>query len=298
MKGLAFLLERKKICMYNEELFYLNGDRAMISLGPLTATQHCPYRCAFCYVQDGFKKYASLNENDIIKFLKENRMHYHIIYISGDTDSFAPPRTDMALHLLDRMSSELDVDLLFTTRTNFHSQHYKILQKIINKQKSKNKLIFSCISITRYSDDLAYIEPKPIPSPDERINTLKKLKEIGAVTVAALRPFLPVVDVNDYLIIISKLNGYVDIVLGEAFYFIRNGNICNRVFTNGILDEYEQDIVKSIRMPFNSNDLEWDVWHSKKYESIVSSYCKQNNIIFSMHSDQAIKEFNENYYRI
>ncbi len=65
----------------SEKWFFLNGKRAMVSLGPLTRNHHCPYQCAFCYVQDGFNKYATLDEDEIMNFLKKNRDNYHIIYI-------------------------------------------------------------------------------------------------------------------------------------------------------------------------------------------------------------------------
>lgn len=277
--------------MSNEQLFFLNGTRAMVSLGPLTDVQHCPYRCAFCYVQDGFTKYARLDEDAIINFLHEQRDNYKIIYISGDTDSFAPPRTERALLLLERIVNELDVDVLFTTRTIFSSQHLEILKRIIAEQKRTGNMFYACISITRYSEEAAYIEPNPIPTPDERIETLINLKKIGATTVAALRPFLPIVDVNDYITILEKTKGYVDIALGEPFYFVRNGKICKRVFPNGIPEKIENDITRNVKMSFDNNNLDWDVWDSSFYENTVRKYCDDNNIVFSMHSDDAISKY-------
>jgi len=263
----------------------------MVSLGPLTDYQHCPYRCAFCYVQDGFTKYARLDEDAIIDFLEENRSRYDIVYVSGDTDSFAPPRTERALYLLERIVNTLDVDVLFTTRTVFSESDYEILKRIIDEQNRTKNMFFACISITRYSENAAYIEPHPIPSPDQRIETLKRLKEAGATTVAALRPFLPVVDVSDYITILEKSQGYVDIALGEPFYFVRDGKICKRVFPNGIPEAFEPDIQRGVKMSFDDNNLDWDVWDSSDYERTVREYCNKNGIIFSMHSEDAIEEY-------
>ena len=275
----------------SEKLFFLNGKRAMVSLGPLSNARHCPYQCAFCYVQDGFNKYAVLDEDEIMDFLKTNRNNYQIIYISGDTDSFAPPRTDKALSLLKRMAFELDVDLLFTTRTTFKAEHYGILRDIADEQHRTNNNLYACISITRYSEDVDYIEPKPIPSPDERIETILNLKKIGATTVLALRPFLPVVDISDYLTIINKTLGYVDIVLGECFYFIRGGKIYKRVFKDGYKEVWEKDTEHGVVMGFDDNTLEWDVWDSSEYQDIIRKHCENHGIVFSMHSDDAISEY-------
>ena len=51
--------------------FYLEKERAMISLGSFNEKQHCVYKCAFCYVQDGFYSYSRLSVEDIIIFLKK-----------------------------------------------------------------------------------------------------------------------------------------------------------------------------------------------------------------------------------
>lgn len=277
--------------MKEKKLFFLNGKRAMISLGPFNSDRHCPYRCAFCYVQDGFEKYANLDVNDILAFLKANRKNYEIVYISGDTDSFAPPRTNIALELLAKISNHLDVDLLFTTRTIFDAEHLSLIKNVADNQRKKGYCLYACVSITRYSENVAYIEPSPIPSPDKRIETLINLKKAGAITVATLRPFLPVINVNDYITILEKAKGYVDIALGESFYFIPYGEIYQRVFPNGIPEHCLKDISHGNKMAFDTNELEWDVWDSAEYERIVRKYCDENGIIFSMHSDDAIAEY-------
>lgn len=124
-----------KILRTQSDPFYLDGKRAMISLGPLTQKRHCPYRCAFCYVQDDFSSYVKLDVDEIIKFLKEKRSMYNIIYVSGDTDSFAPPRTREGLDLLYKAAIEVDCDLLFTTRTTFKDSDYEKLKLIAAEQK-------------------------------------------------------------------------------------------------------------------------------------------------------------------
>lgn len=273
--------------------FYLNGERAMVSLGPLNESTHCPFKCAFCYVQDEFVSYAKLDINKIIDFLKINRNQYNIIYISGDTDSFAPPRTQQGLALLYEIVEKINCDVLFTTRTVFSDVDYEVLKEIINRQKRKKKMLYACVSITRLSDKNAYLEPEPIPTPIERLIVLKKLKKLEATTVLALRPFLPVVSTNEYIEIIDYINEYIDIVLGESFYFIRNGAVQKRVFRKGILKEYEKNITNK-KMNFDINDAVWDVWNSEDYEKLVQKKCEELGIIFSMHSEDAIKKFSNN----
>jgi DNA repair photolyase len=281
-----------KVLYDKKRPFYLDKGRAMISLGPLNEKRYCAFKCAFCYVQDGFNSYAKLNIDEIILFLKNNQKKYKIIYVSGDTDSFAAPRTDKALELLYNIAIEINCDLLFTTRTTFSEEHYQLLKIIVDKQKQKNKILYACVSITRLSDDYVYLEPKPIPTPKERIGVLEKLKQIGAVTILAIRPFLPVVAINDYLNIIDDVKDNVDIVLGESFYFIHGGAVEKRVFPNGIAEEWKKDILKNQIMSFDKkkNPI-WNIWQATKVKNIVQLKCDKLGLIFSMHSDDAIKEF-------
>jgi len=271
--------------------FYLENRRAMISLGPLSSNAYCTFHCAFCYVQDRFISYASLSDDEIITFLKDNRQEYDIIYVSGDTDSFAPPRTDRALGLLYRIVKEINCDLLFTTRTTFTDSNYEKIKPIVETQKKNNKMLYACVSITRFSEDYAYLEPNPIPSPIKRIDVLKKLKELCVTTVLAIRPFLPNVNVNDYLTIIDNAKLYIDIVLGESFYFVRGDKIEKRIFPNGIQPEYEIDIINNQKMLFDNNNADWSIWKATEYSRQVEAKCKEYNIIFAMHSDEAIEKY-------
>lgn len=273
--------------------FFVDGNRAMVSLGPFTDKMHCPYRCAFCYVQDDFRSYAKLEIDEIVKFLIDNRKDYSIIYVSGDTDSFAPPRTKNGLDLLESIVNAVSCDITFTTRSVFSNEEYNRIEKIIMEHKKTGYKFIAGSSITRYSKNTKYIEPEPIPSPDDRIEHIKKMKKLGAITMLGLRPFLPIVDKQDYITIIDKLYPYIDIVLGECFYFIRNGKIQKRVFPNGISKSIEEEITHNQTMKFDDNGSLWEIWNSKQYEDFVSSHCKKRGIIFSMHSKQALEEYDK-----
>lgn len=263
----------------------------MVSLGPFNDYQHCPYRCAFCYVQDDFRSYAKLDIEQIVAFLISNRKKYNIIYVSGDTDSFAPPRSTLGIELLSRIVSAVQCDITFTTRSTFTEDEYKKLAEIISIQKESGYMFIAGSSITRYSENTSYLEPAPIPSPDERIIHVKKMKRLGAITMLGLRPFLPVVDVNDYITILDKVAPDLDIALGECFYFIPDGKIQQRVFPDGIPESIKNNVTHNQEMTFDDNNSLWDVWNSDEYEKTVSEYCHKKNIIFAMHSEEALNEY-------
>ena len=117
------------------------------------------------------------------------------------------------------------------------------------------------------------------------------MKRAGAITMLGLRPFLPVVNVQDYITILDKVYPDLDIALGECFYFIRNGNIQHRVFPKGISDDVEKNITRNQRMEFDDNESLWDIWNSEEYENHVAEHCKKLGIIFAMHSREALEEY-------
>jgi DNA repair photolyase len=118
----------------------------------LSANKHCPYSCAFCYVQKGgdFPSYANREISEIITYLQEHTKEYDIVYISGDTDSFAPPRTEKGLELLQALVNELDVDIQITTRFVFSSEQLQKIAAINQQLMSKGKKLIISISISRF----------------------------------------------------------------------------------------------------------------------------------------------------
>ena len=271
-----------------ENLFYIGNNRAMISLGPLTDNKYCPYNCAFCYVKSGFTKYTKLEIDNIMTFLNYNKEKYDIVYISGDTDSFAPPRTEKAIDLIKRISENIDVDITFTTRTIFDEKSLEKLKYISNYMKNKNYKLIASISISRlYSAN--YIEPNPIPSPEERIETLKKLKENGLYTILATRPFLPIITSNEYIEIINKAKDYIDAVLGEIWY--ADEKLIKDVCKN--IDMKEIKFIENT-MDFDDNDKVWKCYEAKETIEDVTKFCKDNKIPFYMRSRPAIEYIRKN----
>src|SRR5258706_9777095 len=118
--------------------FDVSDNRAMVSLGPLSPKKYCTYSCPFCYVRTDFLSYASMSIPEIISWLRNCQQPFDIIYVSGDTDSFAPPRTSRGIELLEELC-EFNVDLLFTTRFVFAPEHlerlFQIRKHLTNKKK-------------------------------------------------------------------------------------------------------------------------------------------------------------------
>lgn len=265
--------------------FDIRDNRLMLSLGELSPKKYCTYSCPFCYLHsEEFSSYSSLPVNDIISWVREVNQPFDIIYVSGDTDSFAPPRTDMGIELLEKLC-EFNVDLLFTTRAPFNVSHLSRLAQIQNVQKSKDKMLIGCVSITQLNHP--HLEPKPIPTPEYRMEQLRNFKQSGLKSVLAMRPFLPIVPLDDYLQIIESTKDFIDLALGSHWFADPQGKLETGVFQgkslpSNTLFEYE-------KMDFDINESMWKVYKNETAEKEVRKRCASLNIPFFMRSKPAIQ---------
>lgn len=190
-------------------------NRAMVSLGPLSPKRYCTYKCAFCYVGGEFQRYPARSAADVLRWLELNRDRYDITYVSGDTDSFARPRTDEGIALLRGIAS-LDVDVLFTTRYAFTSEQADRIGAIASRQRENRKLFIGCASVLSPSDIDS--EPKPIPSPRKRLDSLRLLAERGVTAVLAVRPLLPSTTASEMEALVAACpSGVRNVITGWYF---------------------------------------------------------------------------------
>lgn len=264
--------------------FEIGDRRAMVSLGPLSPKRFCTYACEHCYVHAGFSQYPKLSIDGILDYLEDRRALYDIVYVSGDTDSFAKPRTAQGIELLRRLAF-LQCDVLFTTRAPLTSDEVHAISLISERVKKQGNLFIGCVSITRLTS-APHIEPKPIPSPKTRIDVLKRLHDAGILTVLAIRPFLPIIPPDEYALIVEKCSPFVDIVLGEAWYCDADGVLEGRVLGKDI--KLSDDFTEKT-MDFDKNGRIWKVYLGTEAERAVRKICGDLSIPFFMRSAPAVE---------
>lgn len=269
--------------MTEERQFEISNRRAMVSLGPLSEKKYCTFSCAHCYVQADFVKYPSWAVSEIHRFLIERRSEYDIVYISGDTDSFARPRTEEGMELLEKVVS-IGCDVLFTTRAVLDKENTDQIIELSRLCRTNGQLLIACVSISRLRS-APHIEPPPIPSPQERLRFLQALHSRGVDTVLAVRPFLPVIPPEEYAEIVELTAGHVDAVLGEAWYFDSEGRLEDRVLGTGtrVLSD-----IKMEKMDFNKSEVKWKVFEGNEAALVVEGACAKLGIPFFMRSGPAI----------
>lgn len=121
------------------------------------------------------------------------------------------------------------MDITFTTRTTFNEESLSKLKSINEYMKNKNRKLIASISISRLSS-ANYLEPYPIPSAEDRIETLKKLKQNGFIYNISYQTIFTSINANEYIEIIKKSKDYIDAVLGKIWY--ANDKLINDVCKN------------------------------------------------------------------
>lgn len=262
--------------------FDVRRGRAMVSLGPLAKTKHCTYSCPFCYVNAGFPSYASMSVTEIVKWLRSVQEPFDVIYVSGDTDSFAPPRTDEGLELLGALS-EFRRDLLFTTRAVLADRHLQRLARIRSRLLDDAKLLIGCVSVAQLTHP--HVEPAPVPPAARRLAQLHSFRQLGLKVVLAMRPFLPIVDTTEYFEIVDQALGGAHVVLGEAWYADQHG-----VLEKGVFRGPTPGSVEFTRHPmdFDDNLDTWKVYEPGPVIAAVANHCKTRGLPFFMRSPPAI----------
>lgn len=274
-----------------ETPFDIRENRALVSLGPLSPKKYCTYSCPFCYVNADFLSYVPLDRKEIVRWLSKRRREFDIVYVSGDTDSFAPPRAEEGIALLRDLST-LDVDVMFTTRTVFTPSQLDSLESISSNLRSAGHYLFGCGSVVQLN--FRHLEPPPIPPSEQRLAQLCAFKRRGIVSVLAARPFLPNVPANETVQIVRAVEHCVDVVLGEVWYFDSGGKLEGQVYQGKAPSGF---VYIRGQMDFDINTAEWNIYEGTETRKSVEAFCQSAGIPFFMRSRPAVEWIRNNGHR-
>jgi hypothetical protein len=270
------------------EPYFLGLGRAMVSLGPLRGGAFCPFRCRFCYVHGPYLRYASRSVEEIIDWLRGCRQRYDIVYVSGDTDSFARPRTAEGLRLLSQLA-ELNVDVLFTTRYVFTDAERRQLRGLFGRYRAMGRLLVACVSVAQLSHPR--LEPPPVPSPLARLRQARWLHDEGSTVLLTIRPFIPYVSDAEYAEI-ARLGGpHCAAILGGDWHVDQAGRIdlqARRAL--GVPDRDQLDPAMATHGPLDStNDgQEWLTYHHPAAAGAVGDVARRLHKKLFMRSAPAV----------
>lgn len=258
-------------------------NRIMVSFG-----EKCVFKCKYCYTLPScFENYPKLNIDQIINAVKNfPEKNFENIYISCDMDAFE--NQQRAIELIEKLAV-LNKDIHFTTKTILSDVTIERIANINYELIQKGRMLIPAISICAMESSKK-LEPDPIPTPLERIETIIKLKEKGLKVILAIRPFLPSVRISEYKEILDCTANYIEAVLGGTLFFDLEGTIEKRLGYN--IEDFRLQPMYFIDKPGM-----WKVYIGHRERNFVENYCKHMEKDFFMTSPPAIESIKRKYFR-
>ncbi len=162
----------------------------------INITQGCALECGYCYIQ-GYSDYPGpgkviLYENTaelLASELQRRRRKPHRVYFSPSSDAFqAVPEVQELTFRTMSLLLDAGVEVSFLTKGFVTERFFELF-------KGTPRAVFAQVGITTLDPTLSTtIEPGAAP-PDQRLETMRRLSEIGVQTTARLDPLIP--DVTD-----------------------------------------------------------------------------------------------------
>lgn len=162
----------------------------------INITQGCALGCGYCYIQ-GYSDYPGLdkvilyeNTAEMLAFELQRRRHKpHRVYFSPSSDAFQDIsevqelsyRTMSLLH-------DAGVEVSFLTKGFVTEPFFSLFKKT-------SSAVFAQVGITTLDRALSTTIEPGAASPDQRLETMRRLGDIGVQTTARLDPLIP--DVTD-----------------------------------------------------------------------------------------------------
>ena len=167
----------------------------------------CPLDCRYCFtedlndIQNNSAVYLSEEQFELLKDLPEE---IKTIMLGCDTEFFL--NKNEALAVLRKLSG-LGKDISVITKLSLDDDFVENLRLISGEMKRGGNLITLSISIPCFRSSYKW-EPK-IPRVEKRINTLKKVTDIGINSMVAIRPLIPNLEKSEINQIVDMTNPYV-----------------------------------------------------------------------------------------
>lgn len=258
-------------------------NRIMVSFG-----EKCVFDCKYCYTfAPAFENYPRRNADQIVKSLKSfpNR-NFDNVYISCDMEPFVNQKR--AVKLIEKMVT-LQKDIHFTTKMCLSEDTIARLERLNDGLNQKGHMLIPAVSICAWESSRK-LEPSPIPTPYERIETIMRLKENGFRVILAMRPFLPSVAISEYKEILDLAAKHVECVLGGVLFFDLDGNIERRL--GYCIRNFEIQ-----PMYFVDKPNIWKVYVGEREKTFIKDYCGHLMKDFFMTSPPAIESIKRKYLR-
>jgi len=259
----------------------------------LNPYRQCQFNCIYCYIHGS--KYGSSNNTFAVKINAPNLLEralrnlarsgkYGIIALASATEPWPPVEEK---YMITRKCLEVILKYRFPvhvlTKSTLSIRDLPILKKIdevaILPEDLRGKLksrVFVTVSISTLDTSVAKIFEPNAPSPKERLEILRKVREVGLHGGVAYIPILPYIsDSRDNLDeMIQKAKEYgADYVFVGALTLYGQGK---KIFLKAIERYFPELLTKYKRMYAKS--FQPDRNYQKRLHSIAMALCRKNRI--------------------
>lgn len=254
-------------------------DRVFVSFD-----EPCSYQCKHCYTY-GIKRNRIRSTKEIVESIENER--FDVIYVSQKNDNFsdALKGIDLCRSLFTKYNSHLFI----ITRNVFNSHEITELENLQRQMKLSNKNIFIAISLNALESIAVCENADKVPSPEKRIEFIKKLSERGLNPILMLRPIFPnkIIPTDECLRIIDAVCPYVSCVVTGGLGV--NDDVLERL---GMLDSafsYNKD------QEYLQGAIDCEIKFVDVQEELEQIYnkCQSLNIPLFSHSMPAINYISE-----
>ena len=173
-------------------LFTVEKNRVLVPVG-----EPCPFGCRYCYTRGGDVGLSRVSVQEILsrfrEFLKEDTVGFETIQFGYDGDPFSRPERGLAmLAELATMGKHLN----FSTKALLSIPVVSALGEIHEQIRAAGRTLSALVSVSCW-DSAAVVEPHT-PSPQERMLTISRLKQIKIPVFISVRPVLPHIADQEY----------------------------------------------------------------------------------------------------
>jgi len=278
-----FLYKTKMRLLYNISMFYRKYKSILSPHHGMNVYRGCTHGCIYCdsrskcyQINHAFEDIEIKENAPNILDLELSRMRRPVMISTGAmTDPYnhvdtVVQYTRKCLEVIYKHHCGISI----LTKSNRILRDIDLLDKINQDSKAVVEM-----TLTTADDHLCqFIEPNVSPT-SERVEVLKKCRELGIPTVVWLCPFLPYINDTE-----ENINQLLDIcidvgVKGIIFFGVgltlREGN---REYFYEQLDKYFPSLKEKYVKRFG-NRYECNSDQSAKLSKLVFERCKQNNIM-------------------
>lgn len=262
---------------------FMLENRKIISFGG-----KCSFDCKHCFgceIDETNKNEVGID--DLIVSLQNQ--NFDVLYISQNKENLTDPHK--CIELCEKLYEEYCCDIFITTRCILNDNEITHFINLSEKMKENNKNLTICVSIPAM-DSYSKTENKDkVPTPHQRIDFLKKIKNSNIYSMVTIRPLFPnsFIPQDEIFQLVDECKNKVDCILTGGLM------VTDKILKRLGVDKSEfnylpygnSEYLKGIDVDFMAVDVSEEIKNLKEY-------CNKNGILFFAHSMDALNFFKSN----